>query len=337
MRQVFLPCFDCSNKAKTGGKPAPALRSMIQNCKIAVGSDCHVPFSLLRVTLLFTLMMTLSGERNILTGNLLSAFTTAIMVMLSGCIQQPERINSHEMLNATLWQQTSAEYIGITNQIYRLARNSLDQALADTTWTAALEQTGDYSRLPPAIMLDIDETVLDNAPYEARIIKSLGQYSPSTFAEWCRNENAAAVPGVKAFLDYAVKQGVAVFYYSARREKLRECTVRNMRELALPLPEDSRLLLSNGTGKSGHRKMIASQYRILLLVGDNLEDFIDGSKSDPAGRRELAVRHAQRWGRQWVILPNAIYGHWESSAYNFDYQLPRAQQLQLKLQQLQVH
>ena len=96
------------------------------------------------------------------------------------------------MLNATLWQQTSAEYIGVTNQIYRFARVNLDQALADTSWTAALEQTGDYSRLPPAVMLDIDETVLDNGPYEARIIKHLGRYSPSTFAEWCRNENAPA-------------------------------------------------------------------------------------------------------------------------------------------------
>jgi len=265
----------------------------------------------------------------------LRALVVTTIVMLAGCVQQPERINSHEMLNATLWQQTSAEYAGITNQVYRFARNSLDQALTDTTWTAALEQTGDYARLPPAVMLDIDETVLDNGPYEARIIKQFGQYSPATFAEWCRDERAPAVPGAKTFLDYAVKQDVAVFYYSARREKLRDCTIRNMRELGLPLPEDSRLLLSNGTSKSGYREMIARDYRILLLVGDNLEDFVDGSKSDPASRRELALQQAERWGRQWIILPNANYGHWEASIYNFDYQLPREQQLQLKLQHLQ--
>jgi acid phosphatase len=283
----------------------------------------------------FMLMMTTSGKSVILTGNLLLALAVTIIVVLPGCVQTPERINSHEMLNATLWQQTSAEYIGITNQVYRFARKSLDQALADTTWTAALEQTGDYSLLPPAVMLDIDETVLDNGPYEARIIKNLGRYSPSTFAEWCRDENAPSVPGVKSFLDYAVKQDVAVFYYSARREKLRDCTIRNMREIGLPLPEDSRLLLSNGTGKSGYREMIARHYRILLLVGDNLEDFVAGSKSDPASRRELALRHAERWGRQWIVLPNAIYGHWDAAIYNFDYQMPREQQLQLKIRQLQ--
>jgi len=279
--------------------------------------------------------MTTSGKNEILTGNLLRALVVTTIVMLAGCVQQPERINSHEMLNATLWQQTSAEYVGITNQVYRFASRSLDQALADTTWTAALEQTGDYAHLPPAVMLDIDETVLDNGPYEARIIKQLGQYSQATFAEWCRDEGAPAVPGAKTFLDYAVKQDVAVFYYSARREKLRDCTIRNMRELGLPLPEDSRLLLSNGTSKSGYREMIARDYRILLLVGDNLEDFVEGSKSDPASRRELALRHTQRWGRQWIVLPNSNYGHWEASIYNFDYQLPREQQLQLKMLQLQ--
>ncbi len=280
-------------------------------------------------------MIITPGKGIVLTGNLLRTLAVTAIVILAGCVQTPERVNSHEMLNATLWQQTSAEYVGVTNQIYRFARINLDQALADTSWTAALEQTGDYSSLPPAVMLDIDETVLDNAPYEARIIKHLGRYSPASFAAWCRDENAPLVPGARAFIDYAVKQNVAVFYYSARREKLRDCTTRNMRELGLPLQDESRLLLHDGTGKSDYREKVAGHYRILLLIGDNLEDFVEGSKSDPASRRKLALRHAERWGRQWIVLPNSIYGHWEASMYNFDYRLPREQQLQLKLQQLQ--
>ena len=277
----------------------------------------------------------IAGERVIMRCRFLCMLAAVTTVILSGCVQSPGKINTHEMLNATLWQQTSAEYIGVTNQAYRMARINVDLALADTSWTAALEQNGDYSRLPPAVMLDIDETVLDNAPYETRIVKKLGSYSPASFAEWCHDENAPAVPGAKTFLDYAVAKGVAVFYYSARREKLRACTTRNMRELGLPLPDDSRLLLHDGTSKSDYRAMVARHYRVLLLVGDNLEDFVAGSKSDPASRRDLALRYTERWGRQWIILPNAIYGHWEASAYNFDYRLPREQQLQLKLQQLQ--
>jgi acid phosphatase len=269
------------------------------------------------------------------TANLLQALVITSIVMLVGCGQTPERITPHEMLNSTLWQQTSAEYIGVTTQTYRLAQTNLDQALADTSWTAALEQTGDYSGLPPAIMLDIDETVLDNGPYEARIIKKLGSYSPSSFTEWCQHENAPLVPGVRTFLEHAIAQNVAVFYYSARREKLRACTSRNMHELGLPLPDDSRLLLHNDTNKSRYREMVAKHYRILLLIGDNLEDFVSGSKSDPASRRQLALEHADRWGRQWIVLPNSIYGHWEASMYNFDYRLPRDEQLRLKLQHLQ--
>lgn len=261
---------------------------------------------------------------------------TAIVLatVLSGCFQPATRVDTHEMLNATLWQQSSAEYVGTASQAYRMARINLDQALADTSWTAALEQTGDYADLPPAIMLDVDETVLDNTPYEVRIITKLGQYSQESFADWCHSENAPLVPGAKNFLDYAANRGIAVFYYSARRDSLRSCTTRNLRELGLPLPDDSRLLLNNGMSKSEYRTRVSGQYRILLLIGDNLEDFMDGSKSEPATRRDLARRYGDRWGQQWIVLPNPIYGHWESSCYNFDYRLPRDEQLRLKMQEL---
>ncbi len=192
------------------------------------------------------------------------------------------------MLNATLWQRTSAEYIGVASQAWQLAQLNLDKALADPQWSAALEQTGNYTGLPPAIMLDLDETVLDNTAYEARIIKQLGQYTHASFADWCRESNAPAVSGAKPFLDYAMGQDVAIFYYSARREKLRDCTLRNLHELQLPLPDESRLFLSNGMSKTEYRTRVAQHYRILLLIGDNMEDFIDGSKNRP--------RHAPQTG-----------------------------------------
>lgn len=279
-------------------------------------------------------MMRFSDLYRACSGILARLLLMVITLYASGCAQQPEKNDVHEMLNATLWQQTAAEYTGMALQVYQTARSNLDLALADAEWTAALEQGSDYDELPPAVMLDIDETVLDNGPYEARIIRSLGSYSPASFADWCHQENAPLVPGAKAFLEYAVQRDVAVFYYSSRREKLRTCTTRNMRERGLPLPGDTRLLLSDGSSKSDYRRMVARQYRIVLLVGDNLEDFTEGSKSDPASRRELALRHADRWGKQWIILPNAIYGHWEASMYDFDYRMPREQQIQLKLQHL---
>ena len=143
------------------------------------------------------------------------------------------------------------------------------------------------------------------------------------------------IPGAQEFLDYAESRGVAVFYYSVRKAALRECTARNLRNLRLPFPDDSRLLLSDGESKSDHRAGVAARFRILLLLGDNLEDFTSGSKTEPAARMELAQRYAQRWGREWIVLPNPMYGHWEAAAYGFDYGLPRSERVRRKLRLLQ--
>lgn len=256
--------------------------------------------------------------------------TLLAILLATGCANTPETSLSHEMLNAALWQQTSGEYQALARQTYSLATLRLDEALSDPDWTAALEQSGSVGALPPAIVVDIDETVLDNSFYETKIIRELGQYSSDSFAEWCRNSNAPPVPGASEFLLYAVEHGVTVFYYSARREHLRACTTRNLTEVGFPLQGPGQLLLNSGNSKSAHRARIANGYRILLLVGDNLEDFVEGSKSSPADRLELAKQYTDYWGRKWIVLPNPIYGHWESTAYDFDYSLPRGQQLRKK-------
>ena len=254
---------------------------------------------------------------------------------LAGCADPGVEQNTHEMLNATLWRQTSAEYLAIAAQTYRLARANLDLALADPGWTAALEQTNDATGLPPAIIVDLDETILDDTGYEIRVIRDLGSYTPESFDEWCREVNAPAIPGAREFLDYADAHGVTVFYYSARKAALRDCTARNLRELHLPFPDDTRLLLTDGESKSDHRASVARHYRILLLLGDNLEDFVAGSKADPSVRRALAGRYAQRWGHEWIILPNPMYGQWEAASYGFDSRLSRPEQLKRKLLMLQ--
>lgn len=254
----------------------------------------------------------------------------------SGGSGSKEAVNvGHEMLNSTLWQQSSAEYVAVVSQIYRLARTQLKIALNDHGWTAALEQTGTYRDLPVAIMLDLDETVLSNTRYEARIIKRHRQYSVDTFNRWCAEAGATVVPGAKEFLDYAESRGVAIFYYSARKEELRECTLANLKKLGLPLiKERNTLLLDNGGDKGGYRAMVAGHYRILLLIGDSLEDFVNGSKSAPAARNELVQKYAEYWGTKWIVLPNPTYGHWEATFYDFNYEQSREQQLQKKREAL---
>ncbi len=244
---------------------------------------------------------------------------------------------THEMLNAVLWQTSSAEYEAVVRQSFRMARMSLDRAMADPSWSAALEQTGAFAGLPPALILDLDETVLDNTPYEDRIIRVEGEFTREGFRKWCEEAKAAATPGAQEFLRYADRQGVAVFYVSARAEAERSCTLRNLKRLGLPLRQGSdQVLLRAKDGKSGHRRRVAARYRVVLLVGDSLEDFVAGSKAAPDQRRLLARAHADRWGRQWIMLPNPMYGHWEATFYDFDYSLPRADKLKKKYRGLKA-
>jgi acid phosphatase len=242
---------------------------------------------------------------------------------------------SHEMLNAALWQQTSGEYEASARQAYRLARVNLELALEDPEWSAVPKPAADSAQLPPAVMLDLDETVFDNARYEARIVLEYGKYTSQTFRRWCEEGAASAVPGATEFLRHAARRSVAIIYFSARSEELRACTLRNLERLGLPTADDaSTLLLRSGGGKAGHRRKIATRYRVLLVLGDNLDDFVEGSQAPADERRRKARQYADYWGSKWIILPNAMYGHWEAAFFDFDYKLPRSELVRRKLQGL---
>lgn len=268
---------------------------------------------------------------------LFGLLVAVLLLSSSGCAKRAPINGSHESLVAVLWTQTSAEYAASTLQAYRVAAANLDRALEDPQWTAALEQGDAYSGLPPAVILDLDQTVLDTSPYNARIILDYGSHSQQRFAEWCRESTAPAIPGVKDFLDRVVEHGVTVIYVSARAEALRECTTKNLGSLGLPLEGQQHLLLRDGTPatrKTVQRTRAAAQHRILLVIGDDLGDFVEGAKSDREMRRVLVDEHAGRWGRQWIVLPNPMYGSWAASLYGFDYSMPRDERLDRMAPQL---
>ena len=239
--------------------------------------------------------------------------------------------HGHEMLNSVLWQQTSAEYLALTKQTFWLARASLDRALGDRNWTAALEQTDNFEDLSPAVILDLDETVLNNVRYEARIVLEYGSYSRASFQDWCDEGGTSSVPQARAFLDYVQSRGVTIFYYSSRPEELRACTTKSLERLGMPIePEFNTILLNDGSTKSLQRERVGKKFRILLLLGDNLEDFVTGSKDGAEARKALVQEYAEYWGSKWIILPNPMYGHWEATFYDFDYGLPSSERLRRK-------
>ena len=223
-----------------------------------------------------------------------------LMVLLNGCALRQVNNPTHAALYSALWVKTSAEYEAAALQAYQLAASNLVLALADKQWTAAVEQQGDFQELPPAIILDLDQTVLDTTPYNARLIQEDRLHSTWDFGKWCQDSTAPATPGSKSFIDFVVERGVKVIYVSARSESLRACTIRNLQAIGLPMPPQADLLLSDGkpsTKKTQHRSRAAVDHRLLLLVGDDLGDFVDGSRSDPETRQVLAREYSDRWGR----------------------------------------
>jgi acid phosphatase len=241
----------------------------------------------------------------------------------------------HELLNAALWQHTAAEYRAATWQAYHLARESLDRALADLSWSASLEQAPDFTKLPPAVITDVDETVLDSTEYEARVVREYGEYTPDSFNRWCEELRSGVVPGAREFFTYARKKGVQVFFTTNRPDAVREATRKNLEKWGFPLDLAVETVLANdGTTTSERRRKVAARYRILLEVGDNLDDFVAEAKGTPGQRFALAEKYRDYWGTRWVILPNAMYGFWEAAVYGFDYGLPRAEKLRKKVEAL---
>lgn len=238
-------------------------------------------------------------------------------ILFSSCAAQSPQLYS------TLWVQTAAEYRAGALETYASAVANLDDALADPSWTAALEQSDGYSGLPPAVILDLDETVLDNSLFQGRLVRDNASFDPVLWEKWMAMEKAEAIPGALSFVQEAIRRGIAVFYITNRECDGGGCpqearTIRNLTRLGFPDVSLDRVLLKReqpdwGSEKENRRAVVAENHRILMLIGDDLGDFLPGVKGgvSPTRRKELVDRYADRWGRMWFILPNPNYGSWD--------------------------
>ncbi len=236
--------------------------------------------------------------------------------------QTPAPAPAYEALNAVLWVQTAAEYKAVSLQTFRSAALQLELALKQPSWTAALEQEGRYGDLPPAVILDLDETVLDNSAFRVRLMRERRTYSEAEWEKWVRDRRATAVPGAVEFLTGLQAHGVAAFYLSNRicnPTDASDATAGLVKSLQFPFRPE-RLLCrgsaSDSGDKSARRAKVAATHRVLLVLGDDLNDFISVAKT-AGGAKALALRdriveaHQAFWGTRWFMLPNPVYGSWE--------------------------
>jgi 5'-nucleotidase (lipoprotein e(P4) family) len=235
---------------------------------------------------------------------------------------------ANDLLNAVLWMQRSVEYKASALTAFALARLRLDQALTDPSWTAApKEQTGAYQTLPPAVILDIDETILDNSGYQAWMALKDTTFDPKTWNAYVNTVSSVAIPGAVEFAKYAAGRGVKVFYVSNRTAEEEPATRKNLEKLGFPLDDKVDTVLMTreqpdwGSAKGSRRSHVARSYRILLNLGDNFGDFVDEYRGTEAERLKVLEEHKDRWGREWIMLANPSYGSFEAAPYKHDFKL----------------
>ncbi len=276
-----------------------------------------------------------------------------LVALLAGCATggvkaPPAAPGPDDNLNAVLWTQASLEHDLICREVYRQATQVLDKALADPTWDAlsAQDRHGDVAGLKPAVILDIDETVLDNSPYQARLVRDHATYDSATWADWVREKSARALPGAVAFTRYAAARGIAVIYLSNRAQSLDRATLANLRAAGFPVSGPEAFLglgtevpgcRQVGSSKHCRRVQVARHYRVLVQIGDQTGDFLQLHGATPDARRAELAPYLDWIGRRWFVLPNPTYGDWESAPFHGDHALDPAARRAAKLEALRYH
>lgn len=253
-----------------------------------------------------------------------------ILALAAAGTAQAHEAKPNDGLNATYWTQKAVEYKANSYGLYMLAEVRLDQGLADKKWTAltAAEQGDGYEGKPPAVILDLDETVMDNSGYQAWTVKANTGFSGKTWTEYVNSETSGAIPGSLEFIKYAVSKGVAVFYISNRKDFEEKATIANLKALGYPVDDSGANVLTRGekeewkkSAKSPRRMAVAATHRVLLNIGDNLADFTDDSDGTPDERLAVYKKNQDMWGKQWIMIANPTYGSWEGASFGFQWKL----------------
>ena len=243
-------------------------------------------------------------------------FTVVALILLCACTStkqvstvshSPKDIFINGKLFGSLYQQRAAEYRALCLQAFNIARQRVDESM----------RTG--GNQPKAIITDIDETILDNSAYDVHQYSQGKEYEPVTWTQWIAMSKADTVPGAASFLQYAASQGVTIFYITNREEKERPGTLLNLQKFNLPNADNAHLVVRQGTSsKELRRQQVAASYNVILLLGDNLIDFSAVfEKKNLDDREQQTNRMVAEFGQRFIVIPNPVYGDWESAVYKY--------------------
>jgi 5'-nucleotidase (lipoprotein e(P4) family) len=245
------------------------------------------------------------------------AFFTAFALLLSfnSAVTKAQTVTSppvgfqKQNTMSVLWFQKAGEAKALYYQGYNIGKMRLNEFLNNKTKKKGLK---------PAVVLDIDETILDNSPYQAwNVINE----KDLTWNGWIKRAQGKLLPGALDFLKFADSKGVAIFYISNRKEAQKEATIKNLQNVGAPQADANHVLLlqPNEKGKEARRQQVAKTHEIVLLFGDNLGDFSGFDELSVTERLKAVDRHKDEFGRKLIVFPNPMYGDWEGAIYNYNF------------------
>jgi 5'-nucleotidase (lipoprotein e(P4) family) len=251
-------------------------------------------------------------------GLVLSSVVSTYFVTVSTAQQGAQTVaqsaDNDYQTGATLFMQKAAEYRALCYQAFYWARRTLDD---DAKTSKKLPKA--QRRRPRAVVVDIDETVLDNSPAQAYGIKNRLPFNLKDWYAWGEMRKAKAIPGAVEFANYARQKGVRIFYVSNRDEVQKAATIDNLKAVGFPdISEENVVLRQKESTKEPRRQAIAEKYRIVILMGDNLNDLSNVYERKSVAERFSEVDKAKElYGNKFIVLPNAMYGEWESAIYEY--------------------
>ncbi len=271
----------------------------------------------------------------LLAASLFTAFSpaaaTAQQVVQPPAQAAPKADNEYQV-GAILYMQKAAEYRALCYQAFNAAKMSLD---ADAKNRKKLPKAD--RRKPRAVVVDIDETMLDNSPAQADAVIKRAPFNLKDWYAWGEMRKAKAIPGAVEYANYATSKGVKMFYVSNRDQAQKQATIDNLKSAGFQdISAENVILRDTESTKEPRRLAIAQQYRIAVLIGDNLNDLSNVfEKKSVADRFSEVDKSKAEFGARFIVLPNAMYGDWESAIYEYQ-RLTEAQKAEKRANALEL-
>jgi acid phosphatase len=252
-----------------------------------------------------------------------------LALLLAACATDAPKHDPEQDLGL-FWVKHAAEYAAVSRQVYATATRALPGFIADKSWTALPGQTG-ANDLPTAVILDIDETVINNVDFQIGFERPFANHK---LDDWDRVHTAHPVPGVVEFVVAARKAGVTTFFLTNRPCEPRDgqacpqkqTVIKGLADIGIGT-EPEYVSLANEQPdwkreKLVRRQLIGETHRVIMVIGDDLGDFVPCARkkvyapcTEPGTRasRDVALeKYAEYWGNGWYILPNPMHGSWTS-------------------------